>query len=150
VDARSAIGEACLRITRQRVAVLEAVHRRPHVSAAGVLADVAAVLPDVSHQAVYDCLAHLTGAGLLRRLTVDGGPMLYETNTPGDHHHFVCRTCNDVVDVNCAVDAGPSFDAPFADHFVVEHAEVIYRGFCPACVDGARSTQVRSQGAAPA
>ena len=133
MDACTAIRDAGLRVTRQRVAVLKAVQFRPHVSAAAVLADVAAVLPDVSHQAVYDCLAHLAEAGLLRRFIVDGGPMLYETRTGDNHHHFVCRACNSVVDVDCATGAAPCLDASLADGYVVDEAEVTYRGLCPAC-----------------
>jgi Fe2+ or Zn2+ uptake regulation protein len=133
MDARAAIQDAGMRVTRQRVAVLEAVQGRPHVSAAVVLAHVAGVLPDVSHQAVYDCLAHLTAAGLLRRFTMDGGPMLYETRTEESHHHFVCRTCNAVVDVDFAVAAAPRLDVPLGEGFVIDEAEVTYRGFCPDC-----------------
>lgn len=129
-----------MRVTRQRVAVLEAVQFRPHVSAAVVLADVVAVLPDVSHQAVYDCLAHLTEAGLLRRLSVDGGPMLYEAHTPDSHHHFVCRTCRAVVDVTCAIDLVPLLAVQLADGFVIDEAEVIYRGLCADCADARLST----------
>lgn len=130
---RTAIRDAGLRVTRQRVAVLDAVGRRPHASAATVLADVATVLPGVSHQAVYDCLAHLTDAGLLRRFVVAGGPMLYERRTPEAHHHFVCRTCNLVVDVDCDVGA-PRLTAPHAESFVIDEAEVTYRGICADCV----------------
>lgn len=137
MDARAAIRDAGMRVTRQRVAVLHAVRGRPHVSAAVVLADVAAVLPDVSHQAVYDCLAHLTAAGLLRRFTIDGGPMLYETRTQDSHHHFVCRTCNTVIDVEVADDAAPRLDVQLGDGFVIDDADVTYRGFCAAC-SGAR------------
>lgn len=133
MDPRSAIRDVGLRVTRQRVAVLEAVQRRPHVSAAVVLADVAAVLPEVSHQAVYDCLAHLTSSGLLRRLSVDGGPMLYETRTRDNHQHFVCRACNIVVDVDCPIDAAALLNAEIAAGFVIDEAEVTYRGFCAKC-----------------
>ncbi len=83
-----------LRVTRQRVAVFDAVAGLPHASAATVLAGVAKRLPNVSHQAVYDCLADLTAAGLLRRIVVvDGGPALFETRTNDNHHHCVCRAC---------------------------------------------------------
>ncbi len=134
MEARTAIRDAGLRVTRQRVAVLEAVARRPHGSAAVVLGDVAGVLPGVSHQAIYDCLAHLAEAGLLRRFIVDGGPMLYETRIRDNHHHFVCRSCNTVVDVDCAIGAAPCLDATLADGFVIDEAEVTYRGFCADCV----------------
>jgi Fe2+ or Zn2+ uptake regulation protein len=134
MDAQKLIRDAGLRVTRQRVAVFDAVAYRPHVSAATVLADIAAALPDVSHQAVYDCLAHLTEAGLLRRFIIDGGPMLYETRTRDNHHHFVCRNCKVVVDVDCAIGAAPCLDTKLDEGFLIDEAEVTYRGFCADCV----------------
>jgi Fe2+ or Zn2+ uptake regulation protein len=134
MEAADVIRGAGLRVTRQRVAVLDAVAGRPHVSAATVLSDVAAVLPNVSHQAVYDCLAHLAEAGLLRRFTFDGGAMLYETRTRDNHHHFVCRNCSLVADVDCAVGSAPCLDSAMAEGFVIDEAEVTYRGLCPDCV----------------
>ncbi len=127
------IRTAAMRVTRQRVAVLDAVDAEPHASAAAVLAAVSVVLPGVSHQAVYDCLAHLTDAGLLRRLAVDGGPALYETRTHDNHHHCVCRACGLVVDVDCAIGAAPCLDVADAAGFVIDEAEVTYRGLCATC-----------------
>jgi Fur family transcriptional regulator, stress-responsive regulator len=122
-----------LRVTRQRVAVLDAVYARPHVSAAAVLGALSIVLPGVSHQAVYDCLADLTKAGLLRRIMVDGEPALYETRTRDNHHHCVCRACGLIVDVDCAKGSAPCLDIADAAGFVIDEAEVTYRGLCAAC-----------------
>lgn len=145
MDEAEAIRAAGLRVTRQRVAVLAAVARRPHASAAAVLDDVGAVLPDVSHQAVYDGLAQLAAAGLLRRMVVDGGPMLFETRTRDNHHHFICRACDAVFDVDCAVGAAPCLQAAGVPGFVVDEAEVLYRGFCPACAaQSSHSTPIQS------
>jgi Fur family ferric uptake transcriptional regulator len=128
------IRDAGLRVTRQRIAVLAAVESRPHISAAAVLDSVSASLPNVSHQAIYDGLADLTRAGLLRRIVVvDGGPALYETRTHDNHHHCVCRACGLVVDVDCAVGNAPCLEASDAAGFIIDEAEVTYRGLCPTC-----------------
>lgn len=127
------IRAAGLRVTRQRVAVLDAVGAKPHTDAAAVLAIVSVTLPGVSHQAIYDCLAHLSDAGLLRRLIMDGGPAIYETRTHDNHHHCVCRACGLVVDVDCAIGAAPCLDPADAMGFVIDEAEVIYRGLCRSC-----------------
>ena len=133
-NAATAIRTAGLRITRQRVAVLDAVQAAPHANASAILAAVSAILPSVSHQAIYDCLAHLTEAGLLRRLIVDGRPAVYETRTHDNHHHCVCRACGLVVDVDCAVGAAPCLEIADAAGFVIDEAEVTYRGLCLSCV----------------
>jgi Fur family transcriptional regulator, stress-responsive regulator len=136
--AETLIRDVGLRVTRQRVAVLGAVSASQHASAATVLGAVAAVLPDVSHQAIYDCLADLTRAGLLRRIVVvDGGPALFETRTRDNHHHIVCRACGLVVDVDCAVGSAPCLEASNAAGFVIDEAEVIYRGLCASCAKAA-------------
>lgn len=122
-----------LRVTRQRVAVLDMVHAGPHASAATVLTAVSAIVPGVSHQAVYDCLADLTEVGLLRRIVFDGGAALYETRTRDNHHHCVCRSCGLVIDVDCAVGAAPCLDVADAAGFVIDEAEITYRGLCAQC-----------------
>ena len=127
------IRTAGLRVTRQRAAVFDMVHGEPHASAAEVFAAVSVVLPGVSHQAIYDCLADLTKAGLLRRFTVDGGAALFETRTHDNHHHCVCRDCGLVVDVDCAVGAAPCLDVADAAGFVIDEAEITYRGHCARC-----------------
>lgn len=129
----SLISAAGLRITRQRVAVLDAVDAKPHASAAAVLATASAGLPGVSHQAVYDCLADLTRAGLLRRIVIDGGPAIYETRTHDNHHHCVCRACGLVIDVDCAAGAAPCLNVADAAGFVIDEAEITYRGLCATC-----------------
>ncbi|GGE92225.1 Fur family transcriptional regulator [Sphingomonas prati] len=145
VPSESLIRAAGMRVTRQRVAVLDAVTTRPHASAAAVLESVTLALPDVSHQAVYDCLGHLTVAGLLRRVTMDGGPALYETRTRDNHHHLVCRNCGLVVDVDCAIGAAPCLQPSHSAGFVIDEAEVIYRGQCAQCAAAASSTPVSDE-----
>jgi Fur family ferric uptake transcriptional regulator len=54
------------------VAVLSAVHDRPHADTDSIIGAVRENLGDVSHQAVYDVLRALTAAGLLRRIQPSG------------------------------------------------------------------------------
>ena len=48
--------EAGLRVTQQRVAVLDAVRRLPHADTDSLISAVRAEHGDISHQAVYDVL----------------------------------------------------------------------------------------------
>src|SRR5690349_2616571 len=82
-----------LRVTRPRLAVLHAVHTHPHADTDSIIGAVREHLPEVSHQAVYDCLHALTGAGLIRRIQPSGSPARYESRTGDNHHHVVCRSC---------------------------------------------------------
>jgi Fur family transcriptional regulator, stress-responsive regulator len=125
---------AALRVTRPRLAVLAAVAAHPHADTATVIGAVRRDLPRVSHQAVYDVLHALTGAGLVRRIQPSGSVARYEARVGDNHHHVVCRTCGVVADVGCAVDEVPCLTASDDHGFAIDEAEVIYWGVCPACL----------------
>jgi Fur family ferric uptake transcriptional regulator len=124
---------AALRVTRPRVAVLSAVHDRPHADTDSIIGAVRAASGGVSHQAVYDVLRALTGAGLLRRIEPPGSVARYEARVGDNHHHIVCRSCGAIADVDCAVGAAPCLTASEDHGFTIDEAEVIYRGLCPEC-----------------
>jgi Fur family transcriptional regulator, stress-responsive regulator len=122
-----------LRVTRPRVAVLSAVHDRPHADTESIIEVVRAELGTVSHQAVYDVLRALTTAGLLRRIEPPGSVARYEARVGDNHHHLVCRSCGAIVDVDCAIGDAPCLTAAEDHGFVIDEAEVIYWGLCPDC-----------------
>ena len=127
---------ADLRVTRPRVAVLEAVHCHPHADTETILSAVRSGLPDVSRQAVYDVLNALTAVGLVRRIQPLGMVARYESRVGDNHHHVVCRSCGVIADVDCAVGDAPCLapsDDNTLDGFVLDEAEVIYWGLCPDC-----------------
>ena len=124
---------ANLRVTRPRVAVLGAVRDYPHADTDTIIGAVRANLGDVSHQAVYDVLRVLTAARLVRRIQPSGSVARYEARIDDNHHHLVCRSCNVIVDVECAVGDAPCLDAADDHGFTIDEAEVVYWGLCPAC-----------------
>lgn len=136
---------ADLRVTRPRVAVLEAVHANPHADTDTIFGAVRAGLPEVSRQAVYDVLHALTAAGLVRRIQPSGFVARYEARVGDNHHHVVCRTCGTIGDVDCAVGDAPCLNASdgsgLLDGFVLDEAEVIYWGRCPDCSTDASRPQ---------
>ncbi|MHA7268162.1 Fur family transcriptional regulator [Arthrobacter sp. HLT1-20] len=122
-----------LRVTRPRVAVLAAVNSHPHADADTIIGAVRAVLGSVSKQAVYDVLAALVEADLVRRIEPQGSPARFETRVGDNHHHVVCRSCGNIADVDCAVGEAPCLHASNSHGFVIDEAEVIYWGMCPDC-----------------
>jgi Fe2+ or Zn2+ uptake regulation protein len=129
---------ADLRVTRPRVAVLEAVRDHPHADTDTIYSTVRQGLPDVSRQAVYDVLNALTAVGLVRRIQPSGLVARYESRVGDNHHHVVCRSCGVIADIDCAVGEAPcltpSDDEKILDGFVLDEAEVIYWGMCPDCL----------------
>jgi Fe2+ or Zn2+ uptake regulation protein len=125
-----------LRATAPRAEVLAALedlggHRSADEVRDRLAARGAAELPRSS---VYNVLASLAAAGLA--MTADAGPgaVLYEAGRQW-HHHFVCRSCHRVFDVECLVGARPCL-TPGTDVGQVDEAQVIFRGVCTECMGG--------------
>jgi Fur family transcriptional regulator, stress-responsive regulator len=125
--------EAALRVTRQRVAVLRAVHAHPHADTDSIIGVVREAHRDVSHQAVYNGLRALTVAGLIRRIEPAGSLARYEARVGDNHHHAVCRSCGAIADVDCATGAAPCLTASDDRGYAIDEAEVVYWGQCPDC-----------------
>jgi len=133
-DRTELLRERGLRITPQRLAVLRAVSEAPHVTADAVAVTVRREIGAISIQAVYDALATLTEQGLLRRIQPAGSPARYEDRVGDNHHHVICRACDRMVDVDCAVGDRPCLTAAEDFGYEIDEAEIIYWGRCPECV----------------
>lgn len=105
----------------------------PHSSVEAVASAVRERLGDGSAQTVYNVLRALTDAGLVRRIEPAGRPGLYELRAGDNHHHIVCRTCDAIADVDCAVGKTPCLTAAHNSGYEIDEAEVIFWGRCPDC-----------------
>ena len=132
-DAEQLLRQHEIRVTAQRLAVLNAVSARPHATADDLADDVRASIGTVSRQAVFDALGVLADKGLIRRIQPARSAARYEDRVDDNHHHLVCRDCGRMVDVDCAAGYRPCLDVDDDYGFDIDEAEVIYWGFCPAC-----------------
>ncbi|MEZ0164527.1 Fur family transcriptional regulator [Kineococcus sp. LSe6-4] len=139
-DLQRVLRAAGLRVTRPRLAVLDAVHALPHGDTEALIAAARSRAEGVSHQAVYDVLRVLTDHGLVRRIQPQGSVARYEARVHDNHHHLVCRVCGSISDVDCATAQAPCLHPPVVDGFDVDEAEVIYWGRCRSCATAAASS----------
>ncbi len=143
--------ERRLKVTPQRMAVFEAIHGDAgHPTAEVVWARVRQDMPNVSLRTVYQALNDLVDMNEIKLVSVGNGASRFDPNITA-HHHFVCRGCERVFDVDASrprmVAAGhpepqaptptiisPTSTAPrgSAGH-TVEGAEIIFRGLCASC-----------------
>jgi len=132
-EQEAVLRERGVQVTAQRLAVLQAVARRPHSTASEIEAEVRQQLGAISLQAVYDALTALTERGILRRIQPAGSPARYEDRVGDNHHHLICRACGRTVDVECATGYAPCLTAADDAGYEIDEAEVIYWGRCPDC-----------------
>ncbi len=90
---------AGIRVTPQRLAIVEALHdSRDHLSAEALLLRVRTRLPGASLATVYRSLDTLRDAGIIHQGRLGEQRNFYETNVE-PHFHFVCQRCHAVEDL---------------------------------------------------
>lgn len=121
-----------LKVTPQRVAVFRALDANTvHPTAEAVHEAVTAVLPSVSLRTVYQVLHDLESMGELQQLDLGTGATRFDPNIDA-HHHLVCSRCGKARDLYA--DFGAVEVPPGAEQgFVVDAAEVVFRGICSDC-----------------
>ena len=85
----------------------------------------------ISRQAVYDTLSVFVEKSLIRRIQPAGSVARYEDRVGDNHHHLVCRDCNVMFDIDCAVGDTPCLTADDDHGFEIDEAEVVYWGTLP-------------------
>jgi len=119
------------RNTRQRGAirrVFTALHRP--LSPAEVLSAAKTEVPTMGIATVYRTIKTLLDEGEITSIDIPGEAPRYEISHLGHHHHFHCRTCDKVFEVDgCPADilklAPPGF--------VTDGHEVMLFGRCDTC-----------------
>lgn len=136
---------AQLRVTAQRMAVLAAVEDLSgHPDVEDIRTRARRVTGRLSLQATYNVLRVLTDAGILRCTHIPGLPARYEPERDNNHHHFVCRSCGEITDVECVIGAAPCLKAKLPASYEIDEAAVTFWGACPRCASGTNTDAPRS------
>jgi len=138
IDPAELLRQHGVQVTAQRLAVLRAVAREPHITVDGVTKTVNTEIGAISRQSVYDTLGILVTEGLIRRIQPAGSAARFEARVGDNHHHVICRVCGRTADVDCAVGSAPCLTAADDMGYEIDEAEVIYWGRCPKCASKSR------------
>ena len=122
-----------LRVTAPRLSTLAVIRESGHMSADAVATAVRDRLGSISKQAIYDVLTVLTDVHIIRRVVIEGRGAWYELEAGDNHHHITCTRCGRFDDIPCVTGVAPCLDPPEDLGYIIEKAEVVYRGICPAC-----------------
>jgi Fur family transcriptional regulator, peroxide stress response regulator len=132
IELRKRLSAQGLRLTRQRVAVLDTLQSTTsHPDAYTVHRQVQARLPDISLGTVYRALKVLTAAGLVRELTC-GQFSRYDGNV-NPHGHVTCHRCGRIIDVDVPVDNRLNEIAGRTTGFAIYSLRIEFDGLCPDC-----------------
>jgi Fur family ferric uptake transcriptional regulator len=119
------------RQTQQRAAIRRAFDEadRP-LSPQEVLQRATGSIPSLGIATVYRNIRTLVAENWLRSVELPGTPDRYEVAGKGHHHHFHCRCCDGVFEVDAC--PGPMTDLS-PNGFILEAHEIILYGLCRGC-----------------
>ena len=133
IDLIEALHAGGHRVTTQRLVLHRVLQDLGHhATAEEVLKAATPRLPGLSLPTVYASLDLLARLGVARRIEGAGTATLYDAR-PEAHHHFVCRTCGTVLDVDGELDTADLARAASGAGLAVDGVDVVLRGICPEC-----------------
>ena len=125
-----------LKLTRQRAALLDLIfgnHR--HFSAEEIHRDLDRSDQRVSIATIYRTLSVLSDEGLLQRLDVGNGRVLYEHTVGHTHHdHMVCVDCGRITEFRSPEIEELQEKAARAHRFTTVAPSLKLFGYCASCV----------------
>ncbi|HET8672377.1 MAG TPA: Fur family transcriptional regulator [Thermoleophilaceae bacterium] len=125
------------RVTPQRLVINRALRElNRHVTAEEVLEAVEDRLPNVSSPTVYSALELFEDLGLVHRVGIRQGAVLYDPR-PDPHDHMVCDRCGRVEDLDAGVELDGALFRAERGGFKPKRAEVRVNGLCADCARAA-------------
>lgn len=119
--------------TVQRHAIFEELSgRTDHPSADAIFEAVKNDVPGLSRTTVYRTLEAFVDAGLLTRVSHPGASTRYDPKTHR-HHHLVCESCGDVIDLEPTEVQGGARLRLSDTSIEVRDYSIHFSGVCPDC-----------------
>jgi Fur family peroxide stress response transcriptional regulator len=91
------ISASGLKVTPQRIAVMQALYKLNHPRAEEIFNEVTYSIPGLSPTTVYNVLDILVSKGIIKRVKTDLGVMRYDA-VSDHHHHLYCADTDRVED----------------------------------------------------
>jgi Fur family peroxide stress response transcriptional regulator len=131
-----------MRVTPQRQAIFAILGESDrHLTAEAVFETARRQMPTISLRTVYQTLNDLAAMGELTQLHLGPGSSRFDPNTD-PHHHLVCESCGEVVDLHADLTDVRVPDDVVAG-FRITSTEVVFRGRCTACVAAGSDNQLQ-------
>lgn len=97
---RNKFTEKGLKITPQRIAILESIYKlNNHPTADNIIEYIRKSHPNIATGTVYKVLETLVDNGLIKKVTTDKDVMRYD-GIIEHHHHLYCSKCDLITDYN--------------------------------------------------
>ena len=120
--------------TYQRLKILDFLSQniKNHPTVEMIYAELAKEMPTISLTTVYNTRSTFIEKGLVCGVTITGTEVRYDFNTES-HHHFLCKKCGQIIDVDvpCYLSGQKG---KFVDDHKIEEIHGYFKGTCRDCL----------------
>lgn len=143
-DLRESLRVVGLRVTPQRMLVLEILERGAHLDAMAIYQRAAKAHRGLSLATVYRTLTALTEAGLIeqRYLDSDHSREFYETVRGPEHYHMTCLGCGEVIEFETRRIRQVRSELEGEKGWALQRTCLCIEGYCPKCQAERRSIPI--------
>ena len=133
-DAINLLREKGLKLTRQRLAILDVLMEQceKHPGVTLIFKEARKRAPRVSLSTVYATVKEFSEIGLVKQLEFDRMENRYDVNL-SDHVNLICSRCGTITDHHIPAHLEPK-NISRDSGFVVTDARIEYHGYCPHCL----------------
>ncbi len=122
-------------LTPQRLAIVDFLQRsKIHPTVEDIYNNLKKKYPTMSLATVYTSLEILKQAGEIQELTIRKEKICFDPN-PKTHHHFFCRECLEVLDVDISC---PLARQGSVEGHKIEEVQAYFYGICSICLKNKR------------
>jgi len=119
-----------LKVTSQRLEIMKFLdEHRDHPTAESIFRALKKDNPSLSRATVYNTIELLREQGLIMAVRILGPELHYDFNSTM-HHHFFCRKCKVIIDVNIKC---PFLDNMLKGEHKIEAVQGNFIGVCKGC-----------------
>ncbi|MRJ06689.1 MAG: transcriptional repressor [Epsilonproteobacteria bacterium] len=124
---RELLREKGLKVTPQRLAILQTLKEGGHLSIEEIYQKLYAQFPSLSLATIYKNLHLLLERGIITELAIHNRHKFEIVKEP--HSHFICEKCGKIEDIHLSPEICEKLNQKFPD----SRQEVYIYGICPRC-----------------
>ena len=131
-DFSKLLREKNLKITAQRVAILDEIYKRGHLSIDDIFSAIRGRIPSVSLATIYKNILSMQSANIIKSVKTPTQKQKYELNKK-PHIHLHCKICDNLEDFDMSMDEFRESCEKKSGYKNIDEASIIFSGICQKC-----------------
>lgn len=134
-DSNKLLKSKNLKITAQRVAILDTLRNNGHSSIDDIFVAIRGQIPSVSLATIYKNILAMQNANILKSVKTPTQKQKYEINKK-PHIHLHCRKCDNLEDFEMDMSAFRAYCEEKSGYKNIDDTSIIFSGICQSCQNG--------------